>query len=266
MSDQLGSEGRGILAGRPAIVTGAGRGVGQGIALALAAEGASVAVLDRAEDTLGDTCEQIEARGGTAIPVVCDVRDLDAIERAVATVVDRLGGVRILVNNAQTPGTGRLLDVTEEVVDDAWRSGPLAALRFMRTCHPYLRDGGAVVNVSSGTALLAGPPGLAAYAAVKASLQSFSRSAAVEWGRDGIRVNTVQPLVSSPGYEQWLREATRRGEAVAGPRAGRSDGRRRARRRTRRRVPGRPRRGDDHRHDRAGRRWRRLPPLNQGRS
>jgi NAD(P)-dependent dehydrogenase (short-subunit alcohol dehydrogenase family) len=206
MPDHPGSEHGASLAGRPAIVTGAGRGVGQGIALALADEGAPVAVLDRAEDTLGDTCAQIEARGGTAIPVVCDVRDLDAVERAVAVVVDRLGGVRILVNNAQTPGAGMLLDVSEEVVDDAWRSGPLAALRFMRACHPYLRDGGTVVNVSSGTATLAGPPGLGAYAAVKAALQTFSRAAAVEWGRDGIRVNTVQPLVSSPGYEQWLRE------------------------------------------------------------
>jgi NAD(P)-dependent dehydrogenase (short-subunit alcohol dehydrogenase family) len=206
MPDHPGSEHGASLAGRPAIVTGAGRGVGQGIALALADEGAPVAVLDRAEDTLGDTCAQIEARGGTAIPVVCDVRDLDAVERAVAVVVDRLGGVRILVNNAQTPGAGMLLDVSEEVVDDAWRSGPLAALRFMSACHPYLRDGGTVVNVSSGTATLAGPPGLGAYAAVKAALQTFSRAAAVEWGRDGIRVNTVQPLVSSPGYEQWLRE------------------------------------------------------------
>jgi NAD(P)-dependent dehydrogenase (short-subunit alcohol dehydrogenase family) len=194
------------LAGRPAIVTGAGRGVGRGIALALAAEGAPVAVIDRAEETLGDTCAEIEQRGGTSIPVVCDVRDLPAIERAVATVVDAFGGLRILVNNAQTPGEGLLLEVTEEDVDDAWRSGPLAAFRFMRVCHPHLRDGGAVVNVSSGAAMMAGPPGLAAYAAVKAALQTFSRAAAVEWGADGIRVNTIQPLASTPAYEQWKSE------------------------------------------------------------
>jgi NAD(P)-dependent dehydrogenase (short-subunit alcohol dehydrogenase family) len=196
----------GTLDGRPAIVTGAGRGVGRGIALALADEGALVAVTDRAEDTLGDTCDEIARRGGAAIPLVCDVRDLDAIERTVTAVVDALGGVRILVNNAQTPGDGLLLDVSEEVVDDAWRSGPLAALRFMRACHPHLRAGGAVVNISSGAATLAGPPGLGAYAAVKSALQTFSRAAAVEWGPDGIRVNTVQPLVTSPGYEQWLRD------------------------------------------------------------
>jgi NAD(P)-dependent dehydrogenase (short-subunit alcohol dehydrogenase family) len=76
----------------------------------------------------------------------------------------------------------------------------------MRVCHPHLRDGGAVVNISSGAATLAGPPGLGVYAAVKAALQTFSRAAAVEWGPDGIRVNTVQPLVASPGYEGWKRE------------------------------------------------------------
>ena len=194
------------LTGRPALITGAGRGVGRGIALALAAKGAPVAVIDRTEDTLGDTCGEIERRGGTAIPVVCDVRELPAIERAVDTVVAAFGGIRILVNNAQTPGTGTLLEVTEEVVDDAWTSGPLAAFRFIRACHPYLRDDGAIVNISSGAATLAGPPGLAAYAAAKSALQTFSRAAAVEWGRDGIRVNTVQPLVSSPGYEQWLHD------------------------------------------------------------
>ena len=194
------------LGDRPALVTGAGRGVGRGIALALAAEGAPVAVVDRAEDTLGDTCDEIERRGGRAIPVVCDVRDLEAIEGAVAAVVAAFGGLRILVNNAQSPGTGSVLEVTEEVVDDAWRSGPLASLRFMRTCHPHLRDGGAVVNISSGAALMAGAHGLAAYAAAKTALQSFSRAAAVEWGRQGIRVNTVQPYVMSPGYVQWLED------------------------------------------------------------
>jgi meso-butanediol dehydrogenase/(S,S)-butanediol dehydrogenase/diacetyl reductase len=190
----------------PALVTGAGRGVGRGIALALAAAGAPVAVIDRTEQTLGDTCAVIEARGGTAMPVACDVRDLDAIERSVASVVDAFGGLRVLVNNAQISASGTILTVAEDAVDDAWRSGPLAALRFMRTCHPHLRDGGAVVNISSGVTLAAGANGLCGYAAAKAALQSFSRAAAVEWGRDGIRVNTVQPYVMTPGYEEWLED------------------------------------------------------------
>jgi NAD(P)-dependent dehydrogenase (short-subunit alcohol dehydrogenase family) len=177
--------------------------VGRGIALALAGEGAPVAVLDRAEETLGDTCAEIERRGGTAVPVLCDVRDLRSIQAAVRKVLQELGALRILVNNAQFSPHGTLLEISEEAVDDGWRTGPLAAFRFMRTCHPYLRDGGSIVNISSGAAATAGPNGLAAYAAVKAAIQSFSRAAAVEWASDGIRVNTLFPLVASPGYEEW---------------------------------------------------------------
>ena len=107
---------------------------------------------------LVDTCGEIERRGGRAVPVVCDVRNLDEVEAAVASVVASLGGVSILVNNAQMVPYGLVLDVTEEAVDDAWRSGPLAALRFMRTCHPHLLGGGAIVNIGAGAGLGSGPP------------------------------------------------------------------------------------------------------------
>jgi meso-butanediol dehydrogenase / (S,S)-butanediol dehydrogenase / diacetyl reductase len=73
----------------------------------------------------------------------------------------------------------------------------------MRACHRYLRDGGAVVNVSSGAPAIAGPPGLACYAAVKAALQTFSRAAAVEWAADGIRVNTIMPFAYTPAFREW---------------------------------------------------------------
>jgi NAD(P)-dependent dehydrogenase (short-subunit alcohol dehydrogenase family) len=192
-----------VLEGRPAIVTGGGQGVGRGIALALAAEGAPVAVIGRTDATLQETCAEIHGRGGRAISVVCDVRELDDITRAVDTVVAELGGVRILVNNAQIIPHGMLLDIEEKTVADGWRSGPLAAFRLMRACHPHLRDGGVIINVSSGAASVAGPPGLAVYATVKAALQTFSRAAAVEWAADGIRVNTITPLAYSPAFVEW---------------------------------------------------------------
>lgn len=134
---------------------------------------------------------------------VCDVRELDQITRAVDTVVAELGGIRILVNNAQIIPHGTLLDIAEITVDDGWRSGPLAALRLMRACHPHLRDGGAVVNVSSGAFSVAGPPGLAIYATVKAALQTLNRAAAVEWAGDGIRVNAITPLAYAPSFVEW---------------------------------------------------------------
>ena len=163
-------------------------------------------MIDRVEDTLGDTCAEIERRGGTSIPIACDVRDLEAIERAVDDVVSAFGGIRILVNNAQMITDAMLLDITEHAVNDMWCSGPLAAFRLMRACHPHLRDGGVIVNISSSAANSAGPPGFAVYAAVKAALQTFSRAAAVEWGADGIRVNTIQPRVATPALEKWQQD------------------------------------------------------------
>jgi len=193
----------GVLDGKVAIVTGGGQGVGRGIALALATEGASVAVLGRTASTLDDACEHIGRRGAKGLPVVCDVRDAGAIERAVATVVAELGTVDILVNNAQIVPHGELLGIAESVVEDGWRSGPLAALRLMRACHPYLCGGGVIVNISSGAAHLAGPPGYAVYGAVKSALATFTRAAAVEWGHDGIRANVVLPLAESDAVAQW---------------------------------------------------------------
>ncbi|MED5813645.1 SDR family oxidoreductase [Mycolicibacterium sp. 050232] len=191
------------LDGRPAIVTGAGQGVGRGIALALANAGAPVAVLGRTETTLEDTCSEINRRGGHAIAVKCDVRERDEIDRAVQTVADELGGIKILVNNAQIFPYGTIRELEDTVIDDGWRSGPLAALRLMQACYAYLEGGGAVINVSSGAPALAGPPGLAGYAAVKAALQTFSRAAAVEWGTAGVRVNTIMPMASSPAFDEW---------------------------------------------------------------
>ena len=193
----------GVLDGRPAIVTGGGQGVGRGIALALAAEAAPVAVLGRTESKLIDACQEIADRGGKALPVVCDIRDDEQLRHAVDTVVEQLGGVRILVNNALMIPHGTLLDIDEQTIDDGWRSGPLAALRLMRLCHPHLSDGGSVVNITSGAGYIAGPPGLGMYATVKAALNSVTRAAAVEWAPDGIRVNAVSPMVMTPAFDEW---------------------------------------------------------------
>jgi NAD(P)-dependent dehydrogenase (short-subunit alcohol dehydrogenase family) len=193
----------GVLDGRPAIVTGGGQGVGRGIAKALAAEGAPVAVLGRTESKLVDACEEINGRGDRAIPVVCDIRELDRLRSAVDTVVEQLGPVRILVNNALMIPHGTLLDIEEETVDDAWRSGPLAALRLMRLCHPHLRDGGVVVNVTSGAGFIAGPPGLGIYGTVKAAHNAINRAAAEEFAADGIRVNALAPMAMSPAFDEW---------------------------------------------------------------
>jgi NAD(P)-dependent dehydrogenase (short-subunit alcohol dehydrogenase family) len=194
-----------ILEGKVAIVTGAGQGVGRGIALALAAEGAAITVAGRTEDKLIDTCSEIARRGGLALPAVCEVAEREQIETCVTDTLAQLGKIDILVNNAQAVPLGPLLKVPDEAFELGWRTGPLAALRFMRACHPHLKGGGAVVNLASGAGLRPDPIGLGLYAAIKEAIRSITRAAACEWGKDGIRVNAIIPLANSPGMDAWTK-------------------------------------------------------------
>ena len=193
------------LAGRAALVTGAGQGVGQGIALALAEAGADVVVAGRTLSKVVDTADLINGRGGHAVALECDVADPEQVTRTVDATVEALGGLQILVNNAQWAPMGKLLDVTDKAFDLGFRTGPLAVLRFMRAAHEHLRDGGVIVNLGSGSALRPDPVGLGAYAAVKDAICVMTRAAAVEWGPDGIRANTILPFAQSPGMD-WYEE------------------------------------------------------------
>lgn len=184
-----------------ALVTGAGQGIGQGIAYTLAGHGAAVAVAGRTETKLKATVAEIERRGGRAISVVCDVTEADQITEAVDQTVSTFGGLDVLVNNAQEFNFGTINDIPLELVDAGWRSGPLATLLFMRAAFPHLRGGGVVINVSSGAALDTGIAGVGAYSAAKSAIESLSRAGAVEWADEGIRVNTLIPLALTPSVQ-----------------------------------------------------------------
>jgi NAD(P)-dependent dehydrogenase (short-subunit alcohol dehydrogenase family) len=191
------------LEGRVAIVTGGGHGVGRGIALALAEAGAQVVVCGRTAATLAAVRGEIEARGGAALDVVCDITRAEDLKRLVAATLERFGGLNILVNNAALVPHGSLLEIGDEVIQGAWETGPLASLQLMRLCHPHLKGGGAVVNVSSGAAIAPHLPNRGIYAAVKSALNAISRSAATEWGKDGIRVNTIMPVARTEAFDRW---------------------------------------------------------------
>ena len=201
------------LEGKVAIVTGAGQGVGQGIAFALSAEGSVVVVAGRTESKLNNTCEEIEKRGGKATPVVCDVREKEQIEACVEATVSRHGTVDILVNNAQMVSLGTLLEVQEEDFIAGFDSGPLATLRFMKACYPYLKGGGSIINFGTSASIRWDPIGYGAYAAVKEATRSLTRAAACEWGPEGIRVNAIIPLALSPGMEGWVTARPEEAEA-----------------------------------------------------
>ncbi|WP_063034118.1 SDR family NAD(P)-dependent oxidoreductase [Nocardia grenadensis] len=195
----------GSLDGKVAIVTGSGQGVGQGIAYALAAAGAAIAVVGRTESKLLATTEHIRAAGGRAAPVVCDIGATDRLQPLVEQVAELFGGVDILINNANQSALGPLLDITPKHMNEALTTGPVATLRLMQACHPYMkaRGGGAIVNMVTSAAVRWDASGYGLYAATKEAMRSLTRTAASEWGRDGIRVNAVAPHALSPGLKWW---------------------------------------------------------------
>jgi len=193
-----------MLENRVALVTGAGQGVGQGIALALAQHGARVAAFGRTTSKLEDTCSQIEARGGTALPITGDVKDAASLQSCVDQVVEHFGGLQILVNNAQEVPLGPLLHVEEDAFLAGWESGPLATLRLMKLCYPHLRGDGSIVNLASTAARRWDAANYAAYAAVKEAIRALSRGTASEWGGEGIRTNVIMPHAKSPGLKGWI--------------------------------------------------------------
>lgn len=198
----------GTLDGKVALVTGAGQGVGQGIALALAGEGAAIAVVGRTEGTLAETCELVRELGVTAEPFVCDVTDAQSIPGVVAQVVERFGALDILVNNAYSGGFGPLMTMDDASFQSGFHAGPFATFAFMRAAHPHLkaRSGSSVVNLVTSAMVRWDQTAFGAYAAAKVAIQSLTRTAASEWGKDGIRVNCISPLALSPGLVDWIAE------------------------------------------------------------
>ncbi|UYP20120.1 SDR family oxidoreductase [Rhodococcus sp. Z13] len=195
----------GTLDGKIALITGAGQGIGRGVALALAREGAAVAVTGRTESKLVDTVEEIRALGGDAEPIVCDISDLDQVTATVQRTVDRFGGIDVLVLNASLNPLGPLLGLKPSLMDKAYRTGPLAALHAMQLVHPVMkaRGGGSIVTMVTSAAVRWDTSGYGGYASVKEALRSLTRTAASEWGVDGIRVNAVAPHALSPGLKWW---------------------------------------------------------------
>lgn len=201
------------LAGRVALITGAGQGVGRGIAVALAKEGVKVALAGRTLAKVEDAVREIEATGGAALAVECDVKQLGSLESCVQIVVQRFGGLNILVNNAQEVPMGKLMDVSDESFDAGWASGPQATLRLMKLCYPYLNGDGSIVNLASAAGKRWDASGYGAYGAVKEAIRQLTRAAACEWGKDNIRTNVLLPLAESEGLKGWT--AARPDEAKA---------------------------------------------------
>lgn len=192
------------LAGEVALVTGAGQGIGRGVARALAGEGALVALAGRTEAKCVAVADEIVADGGRAIALRCDVAIPEQIEETVRRTVDSFGGLSILVNNAQSTIQGPLENLTADDVALSWETGAMATFNAMQAALPHLKaaGGGSIVNFGSSTAI-DGAAGFGAYAMAKEAIRGLSRVAAREWGRYGVRVNVVVPNALSPSAVEF---------------------------------------------------------------
>ncbi|MEC3948184.1 SDR family NAD(P)-dependent oxidoreductase [Sphingobium sp. HWE2-09] len=194
------------LTGKIALITGAGQGIGQGIALALASEGVNLLLAGRTLDKVEQTARLAKERGVRAIPVACNVKDAADLARAVDIAVRDLGGIDILVNNAQEVPLGLIDDVSDEAFTAGFESGPLASFRLMKLVHAHMagRGGGAIFNFASSAGIRWDMATYGCYGAIKQATRALTRAAASEWGRENIRVLTIAPHAESPSLKWWI--------------------------------------------------------------
>jgi len=195
------------LQGKVALITGAGQGVGLGIAQAFVAEGASVVITGRDEQRLESAARSIEARGGKVIAFAGDASRRENAQRAVGAAVDGFGSLDILVNNAQERRSGvPFEEITEVDMDLAFGSGPVATLVHMQAAFPHMKDrGGSIINFGSKMGMLP-IAGIGSYAAAKEAIRGMTRAAAREWGRFRIRVNVLNPASLSDSGKAYFKD------------------------------------------------------------
>ena len=152
---------------RTALITGSGQGVGEGIARALASNGANVCLVGRTLSKVESVADDINKAGGSAIAIECDVKSNDSINSSIEAALSKFNSLNILINNAQEVPLGNILDVTDESFISGWDSGPLATFRYMKACYPHLKGSGKIINLASSSALRPDSNSYGAYAAVK---------------------------------------------------------------------------------------------------
>jgi NAD(P)-dependent dehydrogenase (short-subunit alcohol dehydrogenase family) len=202
------------LTGRSAFVTGASRGIGKVIAVALAEAGADVALVARSADGLAQTADAIDALGRTYCVIETDVTSYEAVEAAARTAIEQLGQVDVVVNNA---GGSTFMVPFRDLRLSGWdKLMQLNLSSAVYVCHafaPHLLDRGrgSVINVAS-VAGVGAAPRMSPYGASKAGLISLTRTLAFEWGQAGIRVNALCPGWTATDLNRLLWE-----DPVTGP-------------------------------------------------
>ncbi|MEU7412960.1 glucose 1-dehydrogenase [Streptomyces sp. NPDC042638] len=215
------------FSGRTALVTGAGSGIGRGVALALAREGAQVVVAGRRREPLDETVALIEQAGGKGLAVTADVSRAEGPRALVTAAVDRFGSLDVAVNNAGVLKRGG--QAVGDLAEEDWRrmldinvTGVFLALQAEIAQMRSQPDGGAIVNVASRIGVHSRLRGTAGYAAGKAAVSILTRGAALDHIADGVRINAVSPgptatdMSLKPGETEAGRAARMRAEAPLG--------------------------------------------------
>ena len=185
----------GNISDRVAIVTGAGQGIGEGIAKVFAAAGAKVVVATRSAGNGQETVDDITAAGGDAILLQCDIGQRSEVERVVAETVSHYGRVDIGVHNAAVYPLHTVEELSDEVMEQTLSVNMKAAVWLTQYCVPHFRQqqGGRLIFTSSVTGPRVAMPGTSHYAMSKGGMNGFIRTAALEYARDNITVNGVEP-------------------------------------------------------------------------
>lgn len=194
----------------PALITGAGRGIGRAIALKLAELGSPVCLAARSREELEGTARLIESRGGSALAIPCDLTAEEGVEQLVGAAAAELGGIGILVNNA---GGAHRVTPTEDLDRQDFERGTslnyTAVYRTMRAAAPYLfaaAPRASVLNIVS-IAAERGLEGMSYYSGAKAGVVGLSKATAREWGPRGVRVNCLGPGWIATELSRPLRES-----------------------------------------------------------